>query len=179
MTHPPPSEALIGLIRSAVRMELDGREFYRRAAMATAHTSGQRVFTRLAEDDQHHVVELRAMFAGLVGEPEWRRIVAEAAASAERCPVVAQLEAAVAARGRDALADDTQALRIAMELERRALFYFEGLMEQAEDPRQRALLHELAEAARFHYDFLQTELDSLLNVGIWLDAPEFRQDGKF
>jgi rubrerythrin len=179
MTNPTPSDALIGLIRSAVRMELDGREFYRRAAGATAHPSGKRVFLRLAEDDKHHVAELRALFAELVGESEWKRIAAEEAESAQKCPVVAQLEAAVAARGRDTVADDTQALRIAMELERRALSFFDGLRAQAADPGQRELLQELADSARFHYDFLQTELDSVLNVGIWLDAPEFRLDGKF
>jgi rubrerythrin len=179
MMTPPPSDALIDLIRSAVRMELDGREFYRRAAGATAHPSGKRTFLRLAEDDQHHVVELRALFAKLVGESEWKRIAAEEAVSARKCPVVAQLEAAVAARGRDTVADDTQALRIAMELERRALSFFDCLREQAADPRQREILQELAEAARFHYDFLQAQLDSVLNVGIWLDAPEFRLDAKF
>lgn len=179
MTNPPPSDALIGLVRSALRLELDGGEFYRRAAEATAHPSGQRMFLRLAEQEQNHFTELGVLFAELVGETEWEQIAAEAASSTEPSPVIAQLEAAVAARGRGEVADDTQALRIAMELERRAVSFFDGLKEHAADSRQRQVLQELAEEERYHYDFLQAQLDSVLNVGIWLDAPEFRLDGKF
>jgi hypothetical protein len=29
------------------------------------------------------------------------------------------------------------------------------------------------------YDALQAQLDSILNVGIWLDSKEFRMDGKY
>ena len=179
MTTPHPSEALIGLIRSALRLELDGRAFYRRAAIVTAHPSGKRMFLRLADQEQNHVEELGALFADLVGVAEWQQIAAEEAANTQQSPVIAQLEVAVAARGHGAVADDTQALRIAMELERRALSFFDGLIAHAADPNQRALLQELADEERFHYDCLQTQLDSVLNVGIWLDAPEFRLDAKF
>ncbi|WP_295455188.1 ferritin family protein [uncultured Thiodictyon sp.] len=179
MMNPHPSDALIGLIRSALRLELDGREFYRQAASVTAHPSGKRMFLRLADQEQNHFEELGALFSDLVGVSEWRRIAAEEAANTQKSPIIAQLEAAVAARGHGAVADDTQALRIAMELERRALSFFNGLIEHAADPRQRALLQELAEEERFHYDCLQAQLDSVLNVGIWLDAPEFRLDAKF
>lgn len=179
MTNSPPSDALIDLIRSALRLELDGREFYRQAASATAHPSGKRMFLRLAEQEQNHVAELGALFSDVVGENEWQQIAAEEEANTQQSPVIAQLEAAVAARGHGDVADDTQALRIAMELERRARSFFDGLREQAADPRQRGLLEKLADEERFHYDCLQAQLDSVLNVGIWLDAPEFRLDAKF
>ncbi len=179
MMPPPPSDALIALIRSALRLELDGREFYLRAAEATEHPSGQQMFLRLADQEQNHFAELGALFADLVGAAEWEQIAAEEAANTQPSPVIAQLEAAVAARGRGEVADDTQALRIAMELERRAVTFFDGLREHAADARQRQVLQELAEEERYHYDFLQAQLDSVLNVGLWLDTPEFRQDGKF
>lgn len=177
-THHPGDE-LIELIRSAVRLELDGRSFYRQASAATSHPSGKRMFLRLADEEQGHFVELGALLASLVGESEWQRIAAEEAASTEKSPVIAQLETAISARGHSTVADDTQALRVAMELERRALSFFEGLKEHASDPVQRTLIGKLEEEERFHYDLLQAQLDSLLNVGIWLDAPELRMDAKF
>jgi rubrerythrin len=41
------------------------------------------------------------------------------------------------------------------------------------------MIRNLVDEEHYHYDFLQAQLDSVLNVGIWLDAPEFRLDGKF
>lgn len=174
-----PSDNLVDLIRSAARLELDGRSFYRQAAVATSHPSGKRMFLRLADEEQNHFAELGALLASLVGESEWQRIVSEEAASTDKSPVIAQLETAISARGHSTVADDTQALRVAMELERRALSFFDGLKEHASDPMQLELLSKLAEEERFHYDLLQAQLDSLLNVGIWLDTPELRMDAKF
>lgn len=178
LTH-HPSDELVDLIRSAIRLELDGRGFYRKASAATAHPSGKRMFLRLADEEQNHFAELGALLASLVGDSEWQRIAAEEASSTEKSPVVSQLETAISARGHGTVADDTQALRVAMELERQALSFFDGLREHTSDPMQLELINRLAEEERFHYDLLQAQLDSLLNVGIWLDAPEFRLDAKF
>jgi rubrerythrin len=172
-------EHLIDLVRSAISLELNGGYFYKRAAEATAHPTGKKMFLRLAEEEDNHVDEIRSMFISLIGEDEWKRISAEEAASPRVSPVITQLEAAVAARAHSDVADDTQALRLAMELERRAVAFFEELENATTDSVKVKMIRELAEEERYHYDILQAQLDSVLNVGIWLDAPEFRLDGKF
>ncbi|CAK0771788.1 Rubrerythrin domain-containing protein [Gammaproteobacteria bacterium] len=174
-----PSDGLLELVQSAIGLELNGQHFYRRAAEATDHPRGKAMFLRLAEQEEGHIAEIGALFAGLIGESEWERLSAAEAANPRSSSIIDQLEAAIVARGHSAVADDTQALRLAMELERRAIQFFEGLRNRTDDPVKLEMIHTLAEEERFHYDFLQTQLDSVLNVGIWLDAPEFRLDGKF
>ncbi|CAK0766217.1 Rubrerythrin domain-containing protein [Gammaproteobacteria bacterium] len=172
-------EHLVELVRSAIGLELNGEYFYRRAAEATAHPKGKAMFLQLAEHEQGHIGEIGALFASLIGDSEWERITAEEIANPRMSPVISQLEAAVRARGHTEVADDTQALRLAMELERRAVTFFEGLENSTKDLIQQEMIRKLADEERYHYDFLQAQLDSVLNVGIWLDAPEFRLDGKF
>ncbi len=172
-------ESVIELVRSAVALELNGEYFYRRAAEATQHPRGKTMFLRLAEQEGGHIDEIRALFSGLIDAAELEQIAAEEAASPRVSPVITELEAVIVSRGHSAVADDTQALRLAMELERRAVQFFEGLKMRTEDPVKVKMLRHLIDEEHFHYDFLQTQLDSVLNVGIWLDAPEFRQDGKF
>lgn len=172
-------ENLIELIRNAISLELNGEYFYKRAAEATAHPKGKAMFLKLAEHEQSHVGEIGNLFANLIGEAEWERINAEEAANPRTSLVISQLEAAVRARGHSEVADDTQALRLAMELERRAVLFFEGLENSTQDLIQRELIHKLVDEEKFHYDLLQAQLDSVLNVGMWLDMPEFRMDGKF
>jgi len=173
------SDGLLELVQSAIGLELNGEHFYRRAAEATEHPRGKLMFLRLAEEERGHVVEIGALFAGLIGESEWERLSAEELANPRKSSVIDQLEATIVARGHGVVADDTQALRLAMELERRATLFFEELKKSTDDPVKLKMIHALAEEERYHYDVLQAQLDSVLNVGIWLDAPEFRLDGKY
>jgi len=172
-------EHLVELVRNAVGLELNGQYFYRRAAEATAHPQGKKMFLRLAEEEQGHIGEVGSLFISLIGIDEWKRINAEEIASPRISPVIAQLESAVQSRGHSDVADDTQALRLAMELERRAVAFFEGLEKSAQNSIQIEMIRKLADEERFHYDFLQSQLDSVLNVGLWLDMPEFRMDGRY
>jgi rubrerythrin len=85
----------------------------------------------------------------------------------------------VAQRGHGVVADDTQALRLAMELERRVIHMLKELAAHTEDAAIAKLIGKMIEEESFQYDNFQAQLDSVLNVGLWLDSPEFRMDGKF
>jgi rubrerythrin len=89
------------------------------------------------------------------------------------------MEAEVARRGHSVVADDTQALRLAMELERRVIHLFKDLVSHTEDQDVIKLAGKIIEGECFQYDNLQAQLDSVINTGMWLDTPEFRMDGKF
>ena len=173
------NEHLAEVVRSALALEFNGEYFYLQAAEATQHPKGKAMFLELAKQEQGHVEEIGILFSGLLGEAEWKQLLAEAAENPRTSEVVTQLSATVRARGHGEVADDTQALRLAMELERRAIQFFEGLKIHTEDPAMIKMINTMAEEERFHYDFLQAQLDSVLNVGIWLDSTEFRVDGRF
>ena len=123
--------------------------------------------------------ESHALFAALVGEEEWQRLSNPEAERAHPSQIVADLEATVLQRGHAVVADDTQALRMAMELERRAIEMFKEMANHTTDPAVIDLIGKLVQEECFHYDSLQAQLDSVLNVGMWLDQPEFRMDGKY
>ena len=177
MTH--QNEPLVAVARSALALEFNGEYFYQRAAEATQHPQGKAMFLQLAQQEGGHVEEIGHLFSSLIGASDWAQIVAEEAANPRISEVVQQLEIAVKARGHGEVADDTQALRLAMELERRAIKFFEGLRVHTTDPALLDMIRALADEERFHYDFLQAQLDSVLNVGVWLDGAEFRVDGRF
>jgi len=177
MSH--SNENLLELVRSAISLELNGEYFYKRAAEATEHPKGKIMFLRLAEEELGHVGEIKSLFVSLIGESEWDRISAEEVTNPRISPVISQLEAAAAAHAHGDVADDTQALRLAMELERRAIAFFGGLKNATDDSVKLGMIAKMVDEEHYHYDFLQAQLDSVLNVGIWLDTPEFRMDGKF
>lgn len=172
-------DRIIELVRTALDFEFGGEHLYRHLAELTQNRSGKAMFLRLAEEEKKHVGESHALFASLVGEEEWRRLSAREAAQPDLTGIVADLAEAVRARGHAEVADDTQALRMGMELERRAIHMYQEMAQHTDDPVLLKLLGKLVQEEFYHYDNLQAQLDSILNVGLWLDQPEFRMDGKF
>lgn len=172
-------DRIIELVRTALDFEYGGEHLYRHLAELTRNASGRAMFLRLAEEEKKHVGESHALFPALVGEEEWARLSAREAALPDLTGIVADLAEAVRQRGHAEVADDTQALRMGMELERRAIRMYQEMAQHTDDPVLLKLLGKLVQEEFFHYDNLQAQLDSILNVGLWLDQPEFRMDGKF
>lgn len=177
MTH--IDDRVIELARTALSFEYGEEHFYRHAAEMTQNPSGKAMFLRLAEEEPGHMEDMHTVFSAIIGRDEWQRLVAEEKANVHPSKVIAEMEAAVAHRGMIAVADDTQALRMAMELERRVLQLLKDMSNHTQDPEIIELIGKMILEESSQYDALQAQLDSLLNVGLWLDTPEFRMDGKY
>lgn len=172
-------DKVLELVRTALDLEYCGERLYRHWAEQTRNASGKAMFLRLAEAEKGHVEETHAIFSSILGEARWKQLAGEETGCQHPSLIVAELEAVVASRGHAEVADDTQALRMAMELERRAIHVFKEMADHTTDPEVLQVIGKVIEEEAFHYDNLQAQLDSVLNVGIWLDGTEFRMDAKF
>lgn len=177
MTH--IDDKIIELARTALSFEYGEEHFYRHAAEMTKNPAGKAMFIRLAEEEAGHMEDIHELFRSIIGNEEWQRLAAEEAANAHPSKVIAEMEAAVAQRGHAVIADDTQALRMAMELERRIIHLLKDMSAHTSDPDALRLAGKMIQEENARYDALQAQLDSLQNVGLWLDTPEFRMDGRF
>ena len=177
MTH--IDDKIIELARTALNFEYGEEHFYRHAAEMTKNPSGKAMFLRLAEEEPERMEDMHTLFGSVIGNDEWQRLAAEEAANAHPSRVIAEMEAAVAQRGMGAVAYDAQALRMAMELERRVIHLLKDMSEHINDPDIIKLAEKMILEECSQYDALQAHLDSLQNVGLWLDTPEFRMDGRF
>ena len=177
MTH--IDDKIIELARTALSFEYGEEHFYRHAAEMTKNPGGKAMFLRLAEERPERVEDMHRLFGAIIGKEEWQQLAAEEAANAHPSKVIAEMEAAVIHRGHAALADDAQAVRMAMELERRIIHLLKDMSEHLSDPAIIKLAEKMILDECSQYDALQAQLDSLQNVGLWLDTPEFRMDGRF
>jgi len=177
MTH--IDDKIIELARTALSFEYGEEHFYRHAAEMTQNPGGKAMFLRLADEEPRRMDDMHTLFSSIIGQEEWQRLAAEEAANAHPSKVIAEMEAAVAQRGMGVVADDAQALRMAMELERRIIHLLKDMSEHINDPAIIKLAEKMIQEECFQYDTLQAQMDSIQNVGIWLDTPEFRMDGKY
>ena len=172
-------DKVIELARTALSFEYGGEHFFRHAAEMTRNASGKAMFLRLASEETDRMDDMHKLFGAIIGNDMWKQLAAEEKANAHPSKVVEEMEAEVARRGHSVVADDTQALRLAMELERRVIHLFKDLVSHTEDQDVIKLAGKIIEGECFQYDNLQAQLDSVINTGMWLDTPEFRMDGKF
>ena len=172
-------DKVIELARAALSFEFSSEHFFRHAAEMTRNASGKTMFLRLAQEETDRMEDMHRLFGAIIGNELWQSLVAEEAANAQPSKVVADMEAEVARRGHSVVADDTQALRLAMELERRFIQLFREIASHTSDQDVIRLTEKIIGGECFQYDNLQAQLDSVINTGLWLDMPEFRMDGKF
>jgi rubrerythrin len=172
-------DKVIELAHTALSFVYSGEHFYRHAAEMTRNASGKAMFLRLAEENADRMVDLHSLFSNLIGKEEWQRLVAEESVNTQSSKVTTEMEAEVERRGHSVVADDTQALRLAMEMERRLIHLLKELVSHTNDPEIIKLAGNMIEGECFQYDSFQAQLDSVLNTGLWLDSPEFRMDAKF
>lgn len=177
MTH--IDDKIIELARTALSFEYGEEHFYRHAAEMTKNPGGKAMFLRLAEEESDRIEDMHKLFGAVMGQEAWQQLAAEEAANAHPSKVIAEMESAVTLRGHAALVDDAQALRMAMEMERRIIRLLKDMSEHSSDPDIIKLIEKMIQEENYQYDTLQAQMDSVLNVGIWLDQAEFRMDGKY
>jgi len=149
----PLQQALLAL-KMAMQTERDGREFYLKAAAATAHEGGRTLFSRLADDELAHLAMLQAREQALLQDGRWLPLTETLSASVPSTPIFAK---PLGANELNAYTSDLSALRIAYLRERDAVEFYTRAAEQTDDPEGRKMYVALAEMEQAHQDALETE----------------------
>ncbi|TKJ28815.1 MAG: hypothetical protein CEE40_10435 [Chloroflexi bacterium B3_Chlor] len=146
----------------AIQTEMDGREFYKRAAERTNDPGGKILFISLADDELEHLRLLRAQKEALAKEGRWLR-QPETEADAHR----AQVEGAPIF-SREALREDISvytselsALRMAFLMEKDAVAFYSKAASETHDPDGKAMYEYLVGMEKEHQRILEEEYNAL------------------
>ncbi len=151
-------------LRIAVATERSGLEFYARASALANDPRGREVFTRLAEDEQHHLGTLEKRYAELIATDP----------TLEARPTFLFFKGAaqgIFAEGAEKLrngVDDLQALLIGIRCERDSHKFFKKYGDRFEDSEGKQIFLEFADEEREHRDMLIKEyraLQARLGIG--------------
>jgi len=169
------SEDVIKAIKEALKLEVNGKEFFKKAEELTENELGKKMFRRLANDEIKHFSTFSELFTEVLGGEDWKGYIEEKDLK-EDAQVIEEL---IQRMRREESASEIEGIRIGMELEKKAIEFFEKSAKQVNDPKAKEIFEKICDEERFHYDLLQAQLDSLTNSGFWLDSSEFRMDGKY
>ncbi|MGD2295943.1 MAG: ferritin family protein [Candidatus Aminicenantes bacterium] len=169
------SKAVENAIKEAIRLEINGRNFFNHAAEITHNEHGKKMFKKLASEEVKHIEVFSKLFTQILKEADWKKYVRDEELKGESV-LIEKLKARMkGAEGKS----ETQALSIGMELEENAVRFFQKAAEEVDDPVAKEIFRNISEEEKFHYDLLQAQHDSLTNSGFWLDSAEFQMDGKY
>jgi rubrerythrin len=162
-------------IKGAIKLEIDGKNFFIHAAEVTASELGKKMFQFLAAEEVKHLETFGRLFSSILKGEDWKKF-AEGRELSGEAPLIKKLKENMK---RSESKGEIEALRVGMELEKNAIEFFRKASEDAADPAAAKIFHEISEEEKFHYDLLQAQYDSVTKSGIWLGSAEFRMDGKW
>jgi rubrerythrin len=171
MTDTKPAQAM----KTAIEMEKSGHRFFTDAARQVKNEAGRKVFTRLAAEEMVHLQVFEKIFTALTDGTDWKKAIPEVE-PAKRVPYFD--DAAKQFKAGD-LSVELDYLRKALELERKAIGFFEQALKEAGAADAREVFSRILEEEQSHYDLIQAEIDSVNGSGFWFDVPEFHMDGRF
>jgi rubrerythrin len=169
------SEEVVGAIKEAIKLEIAGRGHFNRAVETTENELGKKMFRQLAQDEIGHLTAFKQLISSILGGEDWRKHVDEDELKFEST-LIDELTLKVEEEERKG---ELGPIRIGMELERRAIDFFEGWAEKTDDPTAKEIFRKIADEEKTHYDLLQAQYDQVTNSGYWFDIAEFQMDGKY
>lgn len=168
---------LLQVIREAITLEINGREFFEHARDVSENSLGKKMFQKLADDEKRHLKEFSDLFSAALESDEWKKHVSQESKGSSS--LIQELKSRIKSSEREKGSSELEALRIGMELERKAIDFFEKASRDANDSQTSQICLKISDEEKFHYDLLQAQYDSVNNSGFWLDVAEFQMDGKY
>ncbi len=162
-------------VKEAIKMEINGRDFYNHAAEVTHNELGKKMFQKLAQEEIKHIETFSRLISSILKGENWKSYIRD-----DELKGKSQLVEELASRMKHAEGkSEIEALSIAMELEEKGIEFYKKSAGEVDDPQAREIFKKMCEEEKFHYDMLQAQHDSLTNSGFWFDSAEFKMDGKY
>lgn len=168
------SKDVVRIIKEAIKLEINGRSFFEFAAEHTQNDLGKKMFAKLAHDEIEHLRIFSDLFSTVIGDDDWKKFVSEQQQGDSA--IIDSLKSRVR---ESKSSSDIEAISIGMELEKKAIDFFDKSASETADAKTGEICRKIREEEKFHYDLLQAQHDSLTNSGFWMDSSQFKMDGQY
>jgi len=171
MTEVP--EKIEDIVKFAIQLEQDGLQMYREFAEKSNDPFGKKTFEGLAEDEGDHIELLQKIY-GNSDASEIRQIVEKSKDEPvrQRFKTIFQLAGEEARQRTEADSSDTEAMKIAIDFEKRGYRLYKEAEEKATGEAEKAVFKHLTQMEKHHLELLQHTFDYLNDTANWYQANE-------
>lgn len=147
----------------ALKLEIDGITFFREAAVKTHNPLGKAMFLSFVEDEKEHIRRIKMMTAGIV-EPETNIGEYEPHGPRERLKTIFEEMLENVDKEVSADASDLDAIKIALNIERKVYKFYEVASREALSGREKELYKFLAREEIIHFQILKNAYSHLSSI---------------
>lgn len=154
-------------LQKALEFEKEGFEFYRDARARTEHPTARSVFDLLMGEEKKHADYLLSLHGTLSAEGKWPE---EVTLSMDKdFKMIFREEKEKIDETVNVSTTEQEALRHAVDLEKRGQAMYADLAAKAEDPREKQLFQRLADWERSHAEFAEDYYTYFSDKGLFMD----------
>jgi rubrerythrin len=155
------------MLGKALEMEKYGFGFYDQAVKKSRNDLGAKIFTMLRDDEVIHAKRIKAIFTALKEDEgwtaEWKGYEVDHSDLNQMYAEVSQSQA----EHMEVDSSDLEALEVGIELETRAIRFYEKHLGQAENPFEQEFLNAMIEEEQRHLKALRDMHSFLSNPADW------------
>jgi len=170
-------EKVLEVLKKGMGTELWGMRFYEQAVARTSDEKGKAVFQSLVDEETRHLDILCGQYSAVSGSDICVSIEDAAKLGESVDATTIFPEAGDAGDLIPADATDEQALKMAMDFEKKGYDLYIAAAQEATSEETKTMWGYLAKAEDQHYTFLQDAYEYLVNDGVWyyddLEKPMF------
>lgn len=163
----------LGILRSAISMEIEGKEFFEEAAGRVKHQRAKDTFISLVKQEQRHIDILRAELSRLSDGKGWASLAemkVNASAYAQRS-VFKDKDIRRIRLGPDA--GELEVLKVGIEVEKKSIEYYRDAANQTTDQNAKEIFTWLVGEEAGHLTILSAEYENRTGSGFYYDNMEF------
>ena len=160
-------DTALAILKRAMQVEQEGREFYMKAAQTTRDEKGQKTFRALASDEENHLRLIKRQHDALTSESMW-------ISSPEVKPVQIDLDKPLFPEGKEALdktvtakSSDSDALLFGLDIETKSFDMYRRAAVGTADALCKAVFEFLAGEEKGHFDILMMRYEYLAGPIGW------------
>ena len=147
-------------VEMSIKMETDAIKFYKEAADKTRNAVGRKMFLSIAEDEKRHLDMLSQLLKGL------DLTMKEASPLKNVATIFEEMKASMMQRV-EATADDLEAFKIAMEMEKEGKEFYEKAARSAPTEKEKALFGRLVREEEQHFAIFSNTYNFMKDTGNW------------
>ena len=159
------------MLQLAVRMEVDGKEFYRKASQKSSNRLAKELFQQLADEEDVHRKKFEEIYATLKRGQNWPDVGAPAEEGKGLKSLFAEATKALGSKF-EVAESELEAIKVAMDMEVKSQDLYHSRSQESTLPVEKRFYETLAGEERGHYLALVDSHEYLSDPAGWFTKKE-------
>jgi len=144
----------------AMKMETDAISFYTEAARKTKYPAGKKMFQTITEDEKRHLEMISQFVKGM-------QVTQKDVSPMKNVKTIFESLKDEMMKKVEVTADEMEAFKIAAQMEKEGMAFYERTLTQAKTDKEKTLLRRLIQEERQHYEIFTNTHQYLSDTGNW------------